>query len=125
MGTKYEKEKPQVSSVKQSVLRAKFENLAKQSEEESQKQKEEEQERRRQRDVREKKEAQEREEARLRLLREKDAEEQRKLNEAQSPKFEKESVSEESKIQVISSFAYSRFVEILYSFYSYFRYFSE
>ena len=102
VGTVYEKEKPQVSSVKQSVLRAKFENLAKESEEESKKQKEEEQERRRQRDSREKKEAREREEARLRFLREKEGEEQRKLNEGQSPKMEAENAPKESKINVNS-----------------------
>lgn len=86
VGTKYEKEKPLIGSVKPSSLRQKFENLAKQSEAEIQKKKVEEQERRRSRDLVEKKEAKEREEARLRMLNEKENEEQRKLSDSQAKK---------------------------------------
>lgn len=63
-----------LGSVKPSHLRQKFENLAKQSEEEVKKRKDEEQERRRLRDLQEKKEAEEREKARLSLLNEKEKE---------------------------------------------------
>ncbi|XKL64625.1 hypothetical protein PGB90_004711 [Kerria lacca] len=80
IGTKYEKEKPFSGNAKPSSLRAKFENLAKQSEEELKKRNEEEQRRRRQRDLLEKEEAQKREEERLKLLNEKEKEEQCKLN---------------------------------------------
>lgn len=102
VGTKYEKEKPFVGGVKPSSLRAKFENLAKQSEEELKKRNVEEQERRRQRDLKEKKEAKEREEARLKLLSEKETEEQRKLNESQPPTKDPV-MKKESKIDVSMS----------------------
>lgn len=61
-------------SAKPSILRAKFENLAKQSEEELRKRNESEQLMRRKRDLQEKKEAKEREENRLKLLKKQEEE---------------------------------------------------
>lgn len=97
VGTKYEKEKPMIGSVKPSSLRQKFENLAKQSEAEIEKKKGEEQERRRSRDLLEKKEAKVREDARLSLLNEKEKEEQRKLNNSQ---VEKEDITVKNESSV-------------------------
>lgn len=99
VGTKYEKEKPFISSLKPSNLRAKFENMAKQSEEELKKRNEEEQERRRQRDLKEKKEAEKQEEARLRLLKEKESEQQSALEESQPEKCDPV-VKKESSVDV-------------------------
>lgn len=62
-----------LGSVKPSNIRAKFENLAKQGEEESRKKAEEERKRRRLQEQQEEKEAKEREERRLRELKEKEA----------------------------------------------------
>uniref|UniRef100_A0A023F7R2 Putative src substrate cortactin n=1 Tax=Triatoma infestans TaxID=30076 RepID=A0A023F7R2_TRIIF len=69
VGTNYEKQKPQIGSLKPSNLREKFENLAKQGEEESKKRAAEEKEKRRLRESQEEREAKEREERRLAQLR--------------------------------------------------------
>ncbi|XP_073989600.1 cortactin isoform X2 [Rhodnius prolixus] len=69
VGTNYEKQKPLIGSLKPSNLREKFENLAKQGEEESKKRAAEEKEKRRLRESQEEKEAKEREEKRLAQLR--------------------------------------------------------
>lgn len=68
-----------LASIKPSNLRAKFENMAKQEEEENEKRRLEEQERRKQRELLEKKEAQEREEKRLKELQEKEEQKQKLL----------------------------------------------
>nr|CAD7396155.1 unnamed protein product [Timema poppensis] len=70
VGTNYEKSKPDIGSAKPSNLKAKFENLAKQEEEDGRKRAEEERERRRNREKQEEKESREREERRIRELKE-------------------------------------------------------
>lgn len=79
VGTTYDKPKPDIGSAKPSNLRAKFENLAKQGEEEAKKRAEGERERRKLRDKQEEKEAKLREERRLKELREKELAQQAKL----------------------------------------------
>ncbi|KAK7790652.1 hypothetical protein R5R35_006544 [Gryllus longicercus] len=68
VGTNYEKPKPDIGSVKPSNLRAKFENLAKQGEEEAKKRAEEERERRRRQEQIEAEEARKQELRRLQQL---------------------------------------------------------
>lgn len=74
------KPKPDISHVKPSNLRAKFENLAKQTEEESRKRSEEEKEKRKLKDQIDLKQAQKLEERRLSELQVKEAEVERKMN---------------------------------------------
>lgn len=80
VGTNYQKEKPKITSIKPSNLRAKFENMAKHEEEENEKRRLAEQERRKQRELLEKKEACEREEKRLKELQEKEDQKQKLLD---------------------------------------------
>lgn len=69
-----------LASIKPSSLRAKFENMAKQEEEENEKRRLAEQERRKQRELQEKKEAREREEKRLKELKEKEEQKQKLID---------------------------------------------
>lgn len=69
-----------LASIKPSSLRAKFENMAKQEEEENEKRRLLEQEKRKQRELQEKKEAREREEKRLKELQEKEEQKQKLLD---------------------------------------------
>lgn len=79
VGTSYQKHKPDIGSSKPSSLRAKFENLAKQGEEDNKKRAEEERQRRLLREQSEKDAARKQEEDRLKLLRQKDEEDAAKM----------------------------------------------
>jgi len=81
VGTKYEKSRPDIGSAKPSNIRARFENLAKQGDDEARKKAEEERERRKKQENLEEREAREQEEKRLKKLREQEEEKQRKLQE--------------------------------------------
>jgi cortactin len=81
VGTNYEKSRPDIGSAKPSNIRAKFENLAKQGDEEARKKAEEERERRKKQEDLEEHEAREQEEKRLKKIREQEEEKQRKLQE--------------------------------------------
>lgn len=79
VGTNYEKPKPEIGSLKPSKLRAKFESLAQQGEEESRARAEAEKTKRREKELREEKEAKEREEKRLAKLKEEEESRAKKM----------------------------------------------